>query len=233
MALRLPEWARISMWAKCFPGILPKKTKKSKVPVREARKILKQQEADKLIDMDEVTATAIERAEQDGIIFLDEIDKIAGKDHGQRPGYFPGRRAERYSAHCRREHGGHEIWPGKDRLYAVYRGGGVPCFQNFGSNSGTSGKIPHPRGAKPPHQGGFCKDPFPDGKRDYQAVYGAFEYGRHQPDSRTTRWRRLPNTPRRQTRRWKILAHGGCIPLWRICWRISPLTREMCSRRWT
>lgn len=68
-----------------FSGILPKKTKKRKVTVSEARKIFTQEEADKLIDMDEVTSTAIERAEQDGIIFLDEIDKVAGKSMGQGP----------------------------------------------------------------------------------------------------------------------------------------------------
>ncbi len=65
-----------------FSGILPKKTKKRKVPVSEARKLLEQEEADKLIDMDEVHQTAIELAEQEGIIFLDEIDKIAGKTMG-------------------------------------------------------------------------------------------------------------------------------------------------------
>lgn len=68
-----------------FSGILPKKTKKRRVTVAEARKIFTQEEADKLIDMDEVTSTAVERAEQDGIIFLDEIDKIAGKNMGQGP----------------------------------------------------------------------------------------------------------------------------------------------------
>ena len=68
-----------------FSGILPKKTKRRRVSVAEARKIFTQEEADKLIDMDEVTSTAIERAEQDGIIFLDEIDKIAGKNMGQGP----------------------------------------------------------------------------------------------------------------------------------------------------
>ena len=68
-----------------FSGILPKKTKKRRVSVAEARKIFTQEEADKLIDMDEVTQTAVERAEQDGIIFLDEIDKIAGKNMGAGP----------------------------------------------------------------------------------------------------------------------------------------------------
>jgi ATP-dependent HslUV protease ATP-binding subunit HslU len=68
-----------------FGGILPKKTKNRRVSVAEARKIFTQEEADKLIDMDEVTQTAVERAEQDGIIFLDEIDKIAGKNMGAGP----------------------------------------------------------------------------------------------------------------------------------------------------
>ena len=68
-----------------FSGIMPQKTKIRKVPVSEARKILSQQEADKLIDMDDVTSTAIMRAEQEGIVFLDEIDKIAGKTMGNGP----------------------------------------------------------------------------------------------------------------------------------------------------
>ncbi len=60
-------------------GILPPKKKKRKVPVKEARRILIQDETEKLIDMDEVTREAIEKAEQEGIIFIDEIDKIAEK----------------------------------------------------------------------------------------------------------------------------------------------------------
>lgn len=65
--------------------ILPKKTKKRKLPVKEARKILIQEESDKLIDMDELSREAIEKAEQDGIIFIDEIDKIAGGSEGHGP----------------------------------------------------------------------------------------------------------------------------------------------------
>ena len=60
-----------------FGGMLPKKTKRRKLPVSEARRILVQQESEKRIDMDNVTREAIERSEQDGIIFIDEIDKIA------------------------------------------------------------------------------------------------------------------------------------------------------------
>ncbi|MDR0841192.1 MAG: ATP-dependent protease ATPase subunit HslU [Christensenellaceae bacterium] len=62
-------------------GILPAKKKKRRVNVTEARRILLQDETEKRIDMDEVTREAIEKAEQDGIIFIDEIDKIAGGQH--------------------------------------------------------------------------------------------------------------------------------------------------------
>ena len=61
-------------------NIFPKKKRKRKVTVSEARKILTQQEAQKLIDMDELTAQAVKRAEDTGIIFLDEIDKIATRE---------------------------------------------------------------------------------------------------------------------------------------------------------
>jgi len=65
-------------------NILPQRTKRRKVKVREAQRILAQEEADKLIDMDEVKSEAIHRAEDSGIVFLDEIDKIAGREamHG-------------------------------------------------------------------------------------------------------------------------------------------------------
>lgn len=68
-----------------FGGIMPGKTKKRKVTVKEARKILASQEAQKIIDLDEVTNDGIKRAENDGIIFIDEIDKIAGRGYGSGP----------------------------------------------------------------------------------------------------------------------------------------------------
>lgn len=66
-------------------GMLPGKKKKRKVTVAEARKLLVQEEANKLVDMDQVISEAIEQAEQNGIIFLDEIDKIASRDYKAGP----------------------------------------------------------------------------------------------------------------------------------------------------
>lgn len=60
-----------------FGDMMPEKTKKKSCKVKDARKILREQEAAKLIDMDQVTDEAVENAEQNGIIFIDEIDKIA------------------------------------------------------------------------------------------------------------------------------------------------------------
>ncbi|MGI6211196.1 MAG: ATP-dependent protease ATPase subunit HslU [Anaerovoracaceae bacterium] len=60
-----------------FGDMMPKKTKKKRVRVKDARKILREQEAQNLLDMDAVQDEAIENAEQNGIIFIDEIDKIA------------------------------------------------------------------------------------------------------------------------------------------------------------
>ncbi|MGD1156224.1 MAG: ATP-dependent protease ATPase subunit HslU [Terriglobia bacterium] len=68
-----------------LPGLFGQRTKKRRMHVTEAMDYLIQEEENRLIDMDQVTRTAVERAEQSGIIFLDEIDKIAGRERGQGP----------------------------------------------------------------------------------------------------------------------------------------------------
>ncbi|MBI2209290.1 MAG: ATP-dependent protease ATPase subunit HslU [Deltaproteobacteria bacterium] len=67
-----------------FSNLLPKRTKKKTVKIPEAVEILTQEEAAKLVDMDKVLAEAVRRVEQSGIVFIDEIDKIAGREstHG-------------------------------------------------------------------------------------------------------------------------------------------------------
>ena len=74
----VPGGAEISIGS-IFGDMMPKKRKKRKLSVKEARKLLLQEEADKLIDNDSVNEEAIRRAENEGIIFIDEIDKIAAK----------------------------------------------------------------------------------------------------------------------------------------------------------
>ena len=76
-----PGGAEISI-GNIFGDILPKKRKKRKLSVKEARAMMLNEEADKLIDNDAVNEEAIRRAEQEGIIFIDEIDKIAAKSSG-------------------------------------------------------------------------------------------------------------------------------------------------------
>jgi ATP-dependent HslUV protease ATP-binding subunit HslU len=68
-----------------LPGLFAGRTRKRKMRVSEAIDYLVQEEEQKLVDMDQVTRTAIERVERSGIIFLDEIDKIAGREGGHGP----------------------------------------------------------------------------------------------------------------------------------------------------
>jgi ATP-dependent HslUV protease ATP-binding subunit HslU len=65
--------------------MIPPKTQVKKTPISEARKILKQEEAEKLIDKEKVTKDALHRAENMGIIFIDELDKVASRESGHGP----------------------------------------------------------------------------------------------------------------------------------------------------
>jgi ATP-dependent HslUV protease ATP-binding subunit HslU len=66
-------------------NMLPQRTKRRRVAVAEARRLLTQEEAQKLVDMDEVVSQAVRRVENSGIVFLDELDKVAGREGGHGP----------------------------------------------------------------------------------------------------------------------------------------------------
>ncbi|MGD8781865.1 MAG: ATP-dependent protease ATPase subunit HslU [Ignavibacteria bacterium] len=66
-------------------SMMPKKKKKRKTPIKEAKKIITQEEAQKLIDMEEVQTVAKKRVQESGIVFIDEIDKVAGSSKSQGP----------------------------------------------------------------------------------------------------------------------------------------------------
>ena len=80
--LDISQGASISIGS-IFGDMLPPKMKKKNVRVKDARKILTEQEAQNMIDMDQVTMEALENCEQNGIIFIDEIDKIASGSYGR------------------------------------------------------------------------------------------------------------------------------------------------------
>ena len=68
-----------------LPGFLGGRTKRRRMKIKEAREVILEEEEKRLVDMDQVSRLAIERVEQSGIIFLDEIDKIAGRESGHGP----------------------------------------------------------------------------------------------------------------------------------------------------
>ncbi|RMH73752.1 MAG: ATP-dependent protease ATPase subunit HslU [Gemmatimonadetes bacterium] len=72
-------------FSEVFGNLLPQKKKRRKMPIPEARNILVQEEAQKLIDMDEVVKQALARVEESGIIFIDELDKVAAEDRKSGP----------------------------------------------------------------------------------------------------------------------------------------------------
>lgn len=74
-----------SSFKEMFGNLFPKKNKRRRVRVSEARELLIEHEAERLVDMDKVKSLAKERVEQNGIIFIDEIDKIASAEHGRGP----------------------------------------------------------------------------------------------------------------------------------------------------
>ncbi len=131
-----------------LPTLFGGRTRKRKMRVGEALEYLVQEEEQKLIDMEQVTRVALERVERNGIIFLDEIDKIAGREVGARPGCQPRGRAARHSADRRRHHGKHAARLRAHRSHFVYRGRRVPRFKADRSDPRVAGPLPDSRGVE-------------------------------------------------------------------------------------
>ena len=118
-----------------FGNIFPSKTKQRKLKISEAREILMQEESQRLIDMDRVVDEARRKVEQSGIIFLDEIDKIVGRDHAKGTGRVPGRGAAGSAAYSRGLHRHHQVRHGANRSHLVHRLGRLQHLQTVGSDS--------------------------------------------------------------------------------------------------
>ena len=133
-----------------LPGLFGSRTKKRTLPLSEAREVLQQEEATRLVDQDQVARVAVERAESSGIVFLDEMDKIAGREslHGpdvSREG------VQRDLLPDRRGHDGlHEVRPGAHRPRPVHRRRGLPREQADGPHPRAAGPLPDPRRARRP-----------------------------------------------------------------------------------
>ncbi len=195
-----------------MPGLFGGKTKRKKMRLGDAREILVQEEAEKLVDQQNVAREAIDRVEQSGIVFLDEIDKIAGRQNaGTRPRRLPRRRAARSAADRRRNHGQHEVRHGEDRPHPLHRRRRVPRLQAVRSHPRAAGPLPHPRRARVAHRRRFRAHPARAEERADDAVHRAARDRRRDADVRRRRGRqRSRATPRSSTRRRRTSAHADC-----------------------
>ena len=103
-------------------NMMPKRNRKRKLKVPDALKSLEQEEVEKLVDLDRVTPIALEMAQQRGIIFLDEMDKIAVSEGSYRGSGIVSRRDSAGPASdCRGNYGKHEVRAGEDGPHTLYR----------------------------------------------------------------------------------------------------------------
>ena len=142
-----------------LPGLFGQRTKKRKMKVAEAFEYLVQEEEGRLIDMDQVTRLAVERVEDSGIVFLDEIDKIAGREGGHGPDVS-------------REGVQRDILPIVEgttvntkygmvshRSHPLHRGGSLPRLEAQRPHPRAAGPLSHPRRAAVAHRRGLCPHP--------------------------------------------------------------------------
>ena len=165
-----------------LPGLFQGKSKKRKVKVPEALEYLTQEEEQKLIDMDSVARAAVDRVEQAGIIFIDEIDKIAGREGAHGPDVS-------------REGVQRDILPIVEGTTVNTKYGMVRTDHILFIAAGAfhvskpsdlipelPGPLSHPRRARAARQGRVRADPHRAEERAHQAVHGADGHRRHRAD---------------------------------------------------
>ncbi len=142
-----PDDMDASSFKDLLPGLFGQRTKKRKMKVAEAFDYLVQEEEGRLIDMDQVTRLAVERVEDSGMVFLDEIDKIAGREGGHGPDVSREGVQRDILPIVEGHHGEHEVRHGLDRSHPVYRGGRLPRLEAERPDPGAAGALPYSRGA--------------------------------------------------------------------------------------
>ena len=152
-------------------SLLPQRTRRRKIKIAEARRILIQEEAEKLVDKEEVTGEAISRVENSGIVFLDELDKVAGREGTHGPDVS-------------REGVQRDLLPIVEGCTVSTKYGMVRTDHILFIAAGafhvakpsdlirSSGAVPAPGGTQQLDAPGFCPDPDRAGKRAHQAVHG-------------------------------------------------------------
>ena len=185
----VPGGAEISIGS-LFGEMLPKKKKRRKMTVKQAMQQLVGEESEKLIDNDSVNAEALRRAEEQGIIFIDEIDKIAGKEN-------------RGGADVSREGVQRDILPIVEGCTVMTKYGPVKTDFILFIAAGAfhlskvedlipelQGRFPHQRRAGELVEGRLRQDPHPAAKRDHVAVRQTARGGQHRPALHRRRHRR-------------------------------------------
>ncbi len=129
-------------------GPFGRKTKRRRVRVPNALELLQEEEAQKLVDMDKVTREAVQRAEQSGIIFIDEIDKIANKERAGGGPDVSREGAARHLAHRRGFQRHDQVWLGAHRPHALHRLGRLSRLQALRPHSRAARAFPDPGGAR-------------------------------------------------------------------------------------
>ena len=123
----------------------------ARVTVQDSHDILVNEESDKLLDNEQLVQESIKAVEQNGIVFLDEIDKIAGREGRMRRRRVARGRAARPAAADRGHHRQHQARAGEDRPHPVHRLGRVPHLQAVRPAARTAGPAADPRRAERAH----------------------------------------------------------------------------------
>jgi ATP-dependent HslUV protease ATP-binding subunit HslU len=150
--------------------------------VGEALDYLIQEEEQKLIDMDQVTRVALERVERNGIIFLDEIDKIAGREGGHGPDVSREGVQRDILPIVEGHHRQHALRLRPHRPHPVHRRRRVPRLQAQRPDSRTAGPLPHPRGAEVAFEEDFIRILKRAEERSDEAVHRPARHRGHQAD---------------------------------------------------
>ena len=141
-------------------GLMPKKTRRRRMKVPAAREAFAAEEAARLVDADRVRELAVERVEQSGIVFIDEIDKIASASGREARARRVARgRAARPAAHRRGLHGADEARARAHGPRALHRGRRLPRGEAVRPDSRAAGPLPDPGRALEPLGGGLRPHP--------------------------------------------------------------------------